>query len=76
MAFARLQGTYADHLPGDFLALFIGDRNDHTVFARLAAARMMNRAFDAHGRDALRLRLGSHGIEAQVVVAAGANTGA
>jgi hypothetical protein len=63
VTFSGLQRTYANHLPSDLLALFIGDRDDDAILALLAPARMMNRALDAHGRRTHGLRLGIPGIE-------------
>ena len=51
MALAGLQRTDADDLPRDLLALLVGDRHDDAVLASSLAARVMNRAFEAHCRD-------------------------
>jgi len=69
---AGLQRADTDHLARNLLALLVGDRDHHTVLALLAAPGMMNGSLDAHRRDGLSLRLGIHGVEAQVMVAAGA----
>jgi hypothetical protein len=70
---AGLQRADADHLTCDLLALLIGDRNHHAIFALLAAPGMMNGSLDAHRRNRLSLRLRVDGVEAQVMLAARAD---
>lgn len=76
MAFARLQRADSDDLARHFLAPLIGDRDDHAVFALLVAHRMLDRTLDPHGRNALSVGLRASGIELQMMLAAGADTGA
>jgi len=73
MPLAGLQRADADHLTCNLLALLVGDRNHHAVFALLAAPGVMNGSLDTHRRNRLRLRLRVDGIEAQVMLAAWAD---
>lgn len=70
---AGLQGSDPYHLTRNLLAFLVGDRNDHAVLAGFAAPWMVNGTLNAHRRNGFRLRLGGAGIEAQVMLATGAD---
>lgn len=64
-----LQCADAHDLTGNLLAFLVGDRNDHAVLAGFAAPWVVNGTLNAHRRNGFRLRLGTAGIEAQVMLA-------
>jgi hypothetical protein len=76
MPLAGLQRTDADHMARKLLALLVGDRHDHAIFALFTALRVMNRTLDTHRGNRLRARFRIDGIEAKVMLATRTDIGA
>lgn len=74
MPLTGLQRADADHLTRYLLTAFVGDRNDHAIFALFLGHRVLNRSLDPHGRNTLGLGFARIArVEPQVVLTARAD---